>query len=56
MAQQYQGKPIHSQREARDGDPGFTKGSDQVTITLEDGSEKTVKRSEVTGQQGQQQK
>jgi hypothetical protein len=47
MAQQYQGKAVKSQREARDGDEGYVKGTDQVTITLEDGSEKTVKRSEV---------
>jgi len=49
MPQTYQGKNIRSQREARDGDEGFVKGGDQVTITLDDGSEKTVKRSEVTG-------
>jgi hypothetical protein len=44
---QYQGKNIRGQRPARDGDPGFQQGSDQVVITLDDGSEKTVKRSEV---------
>jgi hypothetical protein len=44
---QYQGKNIRSQRPARDGDPGFQQGADQVVITLDDGSEKTVKRSEV---------
>jgi hypothetical protein len=57
MAQQYQGKNIKSQREAREGDEGFKQGAaDQVTITMEDGTEKVVKRSEVTGQpqQGQQ--
>jgi hypothetical protein len=56
MAQQYQGKNIKSQREAREGDDGFKQGADQVTITMEDGTEKVVKRSEVTGQpqQGQQ--
>lgn len=56
MAQQYQGKNIKSQREAREGDEGFKQGSDQVTITMEDGTERVVKRSEVTGQpqQGQQ--
>ena len=48
MAQQqtYQGKNVLV-RDAREGDPGFVKGTDQVTITLEDGTEKTVKRSEV---------
>jgi hypothetical protein len=54
MAQQYQGKNIRSQREAREGDEGFKQGADQVTITLEDGTEKVVKRSEVTGQPQQQ--
>jgi hypothetical protein len=48
MAQTYQGKNIRSQRPAREGDEGFVKGTDQVTITLDDGSEKTVKRSEVS--------
>lgn len=49
MPQQYQGKNIRSQREARDGDEGFVKGGDQVTVTLDDGTEKTVKRSEISG-------
>lgn len=49
MAQKYQGLDIQSQREAREGDPGFQKGTDQVVITLADGAEKTVKRSEVSG-------
>jgi hypothetical protein len=49
MAQQtqYQGKNVHV-RDAREGDPGFVKGTDQVVVTLDDGTEKTVKRSEVT--------
>jgi hypothetical protein len=46
--QQYQGKSVRTVRDAREGDTGFVKGTDQVTITLDDGSEKTVKRSEVT--------
>jgi hypothetical protein len=45
----YQGKPVKSVRDARDGDPGFQKGQDMVCITLEDGTEKVVKRTEVTG-------
>jgi hypothetical protein len=50
MAQTYQGKPVKSVRDAKDGDPGFQKGQvDQVCITLDDGTEKVVKRSEVTG-------
>jgi hypothetical protein len=28
-------------------DPGFVEGTDQVVITLDDGTQKTVKRSEV---------
>lgn len=48
MSQQYQGKNIKSMRDARDGDPGFQKGQDMVCITLDDGTEKVVKRSEVT--------
>jgi hypothetical protein len=49
MAQQstYQGKNVHV-RDARKGDPGFQDGTDQVVVTLDDGTEKTVKRSEVT--------
>lgn len=48
MAQKYQNKNVKSIRDARDGDVGFQNGTDQVVITLDDGSEKTVKRSEVT--------
>jgi hypothetical protein len=48
MAQQYQGKNVRNVREARDGDDGFVKGTDQVVVTLDDGTEKTVRRSEVT--------
>jgi hypothetical protein len=44
---QYQGKNIRGQRPARDGDPGFQQGTNQVVITLDDGSEKTVKSSDV---------
>jgi hypothetical protein len=48
MAQQqtYQGKNVEV-RDAHKGDPGFVDGTDQVVITLEDGTQKTVKRSEV---------
>jgi hypothetical protein len=48
MAKQYQGKPVRSSRPARQGDDGFVKDTDQVVITLDDGTEKTVKSSEVT--------
>lgn len=49
MAQTYQGKNVKNVREARQGDQGFQQGQDQVVVTMEDGSEKTVKRSEVQG-------
>jgi hypothetical protein len=49
MSMQYQGKNVRSLRDAREGDQGFVKDGDQVIITLDDGTEKTVKRREVTG-------
>jgi hypothetical protein len=48
MAKQYQGKPVRNSRPAREGDDGFVKDTGQVVVTLEDGSEKTVKGNEVT--------
>jgi len=48
MSGQYQGKNVRNQRDAREGDPEFQEGADQVVITQQDGTEKTVKRSEVT--------
>jgi hypothetical protein len=51
MAQQYQGKNVRSVRDARAGDKGFVEHTDQVVVTLDDGTEKTVKRSEVTESQ-----
>jgi hypothetical protein len=54
MAQQtYQGKPVQSVRDARQGDQGFQEGQDQVVITMADGTEKVVKRNEVKDQQQQ---
>lgn len=50
MAQKYQGKDVKSVRDARQGDPGFMQGGDQCVVTLEDGTEKTVKRSEISGE------
>ncbi|HMJ29328.1 MAG TPA: hypothetical protein VK512_11485 [Xanthobacteraceae bacterium] len=44
---QYQGKNIRNMRDAQKGDQGFADGQDQVVVTLEDGTEKVVKRSEV---------
>jgi hypothetical protein len=49
MAQMYQGKPVRNVRDAREGDKEFKEGQDQVVVTMDDGTEKTVKRSEVTG-------
>lgn len=34
-------------RDAKDGDPGFKKGANQVIVTLEDGTEKTIALSEL---------
>jgi hypothetical protein len=48
MAKQYQGKPIRNSRPAREGDDGFVKDTGQLVVTLEDGTEKTVKGNEVT--------
>jgi hypothetical protein len=48
MAQQYQGKNVRNVRDAQKSDQGFQEGQDQVVVTLDDGTEKTVKRSEVT--------
>ncbi len=52
MAQQYQGRPVRQVRDAKQGDPGFQQGQDQVVVTLDDGTEKTCKRSELTGEAG----
>lgn len=46
--QQYQGKEVKNVRDAKQGDQGFQQGQDQVVITLDDGTEKTVRRNEVT--------
>lgn len=55
----YRGKPVTVVRSARKGDEGFDEDTDQVVVKLEDGTEKTVARTDVqdTGQQsgGQQQ-
>lgn len=42
----YQGQDVTS-RPAKETDPGFDKSMDQVVITLPDGTEKTVEKSEV---------
>lgn len=55
MAATYQGKPVTVVRPARKGDQGFAEDTDQVVVKLEDGTEKTVKRTDVQDQ-GQQQR
>lgn len=50
MAKQYQGKNVRNVRDARAGDAGFQQGGDQVVVTLDDGTEKVVKRTDVTEQ------
>ena len=41
-------------RPATPSDPGFQQGQDQIVIVLENGEQKTIKRSEVTGPPQQQ--
>lgn len=48
MAKQYQGKDVSVVRDARNGDPDYHPDKDQVVIRLEDGTVKTVARSDVT--------
>lgn len=52
MRKVYQGKTVTVVRDARSGDSGFdnTNPSDQLLIKLEDGSQRVVKRTEVTDQ------
>jgi hypothetical protein len=47
MAMQYQKKNVVTIRDAVEGDEGFKAGADQVVVAFEDGTTKTVKRSEV---------
>ena len=56
MAATYQGKPVTVVRPARKDDPDFDEEIQQVVVKLEDGTEKTVARSEVQDQGGQQQR
>jgi hypothetical protein len=48
--QKYQGMKVVSSRKAREGDPGYQLSTvdEQIMITLEDGTEKVVKPSELT--------
>ena len=44
----YQGKQVTKQRAAKQGDPGFKDDdTEQVVVTLQDGTEKTVPKDEV---------
>jgi hypothetical protein len=56
QGQTYQGKPVQSVRDARQGDPGFQQGQDQVVVTLPDGTEKVVSRNEIKDQSSGQQR
>lgn len=49
MPQQHQNKNVTVVRSARQGDPDFDANkTDQVIVRFEDGSQKTVSRSELT--------
>lgn len=48
MTQVYQNKPVTNVRAARKGDEGFDASKDQVVIRCEDGTAKTVLRTEVS--------
>jgi hypothetical protein len=45
----YQGRTVRSVRDARQGDAGFQGGEDHVMATLDDGTEKLLKRDEIEG-------
>jgi hypothetical protein len=46
--QQFEGKPVKKLRDAKAGDPNWMEGTDQVIIALDDGTERTVRRNELT--------
>jgi hypothetical protein len=46
--QQFQGKLVTKLRDATIGDAFFMEGSDQVVVTLDDGTEQTIRRRELT--------
>lgn len=46
--QLFQGKHVTKLRDATIGDAFFVEGSDQVVVSLDDGTEQTVRRSELT--------
>ena len=49
MSQTYQNKPVTVERTAKQGDPNFVAGSDQVIIRNANGQEQTVPRTDVKG-------
>jgi hypothetical protein len=46
--QQFEGKLVKKMRDATIGDAFFMEGSDQVVVSLDDGTERTVRRKELT--------
>ena len=46
--QQFDGKLVKKLRDATSADPNWMEGTDQVVITLDDGTERTVRRNELT--------
>lgn len=46
--QQFDGKLVKKLRDATIGDAFFMEGTDQVVVSLDDGTERTVRRSELT--------
>jgi len=46
--QQFDGKLVKKLRDATIGDAFFMEGTDQVVVSLDDGTERTVRRKELT--------
>ena len=45
--QKFEGKLVKKLRDAKASDPNFMADTDQVVVTLDDGTEHTVRRSEL---------
>jgi hypothetical protein len=46
--QQFEGKLVKKMRDATIGDAFFMEGTDQVVVSLDDGTERTVRRKDLT--------
>lgn len=46
--QKFEGKLVKKLRDAKAGDPNFMADTDQVVVTLDDSTERTVRRNELT--------